>query len=163
MTSSNTPSSMTVWPKRTFNMNENHTTSIGKSITELVNRIRCKCIDHDVLIRKATSLSPAEFNVVCSLDHGEVISGTDFAKKIGLSISRSSRIIDKMSKDDYLIVQRNDNDRRSITIQLTSKSESLKNEIEESHRECNERIFSALGEDEFETITNSLERLLSVL
>ncbi len=144
-------------------MSDNHTVLIGESITELVNRIRCKCVDHDTSLRESTSLSPAEFNVICSLEYGEEISGTDFAKKIGLSISRSSRIIDKMSKDDYLVVQRNDSDRRSISIQLTAKSESLKKEIEESHQKCNDRIFNALEKDEYETIMISLERLLSVL
>ncbi len=144
-------------------MSEIHNNPIGESITELVNRIRCKCVEHDEVLREETSLSPAEFNVICSLGYDEEISGTDFAKKIGLSISRSSRIIDKMLKADYLSVQRSDRDRRSIFIKLTTKSEALKKKIEESHQECNERIFETLEKDEFETIVNSLERLLSVL
>jgi len=136
---------------------------MGHSITELVTRIKCKCVECDEIIREAADLTPAEYKVICSIECDEKVNGTDFANKIGLSISRSSRIIDKMSKDEYLTVQKNSSDRRSIYIMLTPKSMALKKEIEESHTECSDKIFNSLEEDECKSIITSLEQLLSVL
>lgn len=135
----------------------------GRQLADLIYRVRCKCIDKHEVVREKVGLSPAEFKCICDLNIDDELTASEFAEKVELSISRSSRVIDKMAKNGYLKVDRNRNDKRLVTISLATKGRALKREIENDFDECNSRLEEALDETERAEIKQVLEKLLSVI
>jgi DNA-binding MarR family transcriptional regulator len=61
-----------------------------------------------------------------AIDGEEALTCADFSKRISLSPSRSSRIIDNLVKKKLLLRKTREDDRRSILLYLTEKGWELK-------------------------------------
>lgn len=135
----------------------------GKELAELIYQIRCKCISRHEVIREKAGLSPAEFRTICALEPNDSITASVFADRVELSPSRSSRVIDKMVKHGYLIVEKNSSDKRQITISLAEKGLLLQNEVNSELNHCNEKLEESISEDDRIEIREALQKLLKAL
>lgn len=135
----------------------------GHELAQMISTLKCRCDYTDEEIRKKTPLSPAEYRGLLCIENSETITAADFSKKMGLSPSRGSRVIDKMLDHEYLVTERSTEDRRRVLISLGKKGIDLKNEIAEAANECNRKISERLTEDEIEQIKNAIAYLIKVL
>ncbi len=138
-------------------------TGSGKELADLIYQLRCKCVDKHESIREDIRLSPAEYRAINSINPGDVLSGAGFAEKIGLSPSRTSRVIDKMLKHKYLKVLQNSEDRRGISVMLDKKGCELKHNLNKELTSCNEIIENSLSVEERISISKTLTRLIEIL
>ena len=90
-------------------------------IIDLVIALKSSCMIKEENIREEFSLSPAEYRGILSINAGDVVKGNELAGKMGLSVSRGSRVIEKMTCNGYLKRTGNNKDRRCITITLAEK------------------------------------------
>lgn len=135
----------------------------GHELAQMISTLKCRCDYTDEEIRRKTPLSPAEYRGLLCIEDKETITAADFSKKMGLSPSRGSRVIDKMLEHDYLITERSTEDRRRVLITLGEKGINLKKEIAEAANECNRKISERLTDDEIEQIKSAIEYLIKVL
>jgi DNA-binding MarR family transcriptional regulator len=135
----------------------------GDKISELVHKLSLKCINRDEQIRGKQDLSPSEYRAVLALEPGEVLSATLFADKLHLSVSRSSRVINKLEQDGYIKVIKSSLDKRSISITLTEKGAESRYRIISNKESCNSKLDDSLSSDERALIYSGLTKLLDLI
>ena len=134
-----------------------------KNVLELVYELKNKCQNHDLEIMTEYNLSQAEYSFISALDLNEEIKSSVIANKLGLSVSRVSRIIDKLVKNGYLKRKINNNDRRAINLNLTTKGREVKTQIEVFRKECENKLLEQLPKDKIGLIKESLDLIIKHL
>jgi len=128
-----------------------------KSIVDLILQLKRGCMNDEEQIRTICKVSLAEYKGIMVIRAGEKITCNIISKKMGLSPSRGSRIIDNLVKKGYLLRMVKPGDRRSFVISLSSQGVKLKNQIEQERKNCERRIRKKFSEREVELIKEGLE------
>lgn len=135
----------------------------NESLLDLVYKLKAGCIAGELQVMEETGLSPAEFNGIASINPGESISGNEVSRKMNLSPSRASRVIDRMVKNGYLIRENNSVDRRKCTISLAPKGMEIKKKLDDYRSRCDDRIRHRLTDKEKESFSRSLKKIIEVI
>lgn len=128
-----------------------------KSIVDLIIQLKRGCMNDEEQIRTLCNVSLAEYKGIMVIRKGEKITCNILSKKMGLSPSRGSRIIDNLVKKGYLSRMINPEDRRSFVVSLSSKGVKIKSQIEQERNNCEKRIRKKLSAREVELIKEGLE------
>jgi len=136
---------------------------MSEHLFELILAVKRKCQRSEEQIQGELGLSQAEFNALIVLDDEQAISGCAFAKRMALSPSRGSRILDKLVSDGYVQVQPGPADRRAIGICLTPQGRAVKQQIIGRMEACESRISAGLDRTCVEQVRQALELLEAVL
>lgn len=132
-------------------------------IIEAIAVLKHFCTNNDEEIRNELELSPAELHGLMSLNINEEISCQKLSKKMGLSVSRGSRVISKLVKKGYFSEKKLESDKRCINIKLSKEGQKVKIKIDDMMDQCEKRIMSKLkGEEAKETIL-VLEKLIKIM
>ncbi len=131
-------------------------------IFDLISNLKKKCLDKEDSIQREYFLSPAEYNGLLSVKPDEVYTCNQLSKKMGLSVSRSSRVLDKLIKNGYLKGIRNKNDKRTLKVYLTEKGLTTKDKINKKLDECEKDIVNKLNKSELYILENALNKLSDV-
>lgn len=132
-------------------------------ILDLLNDLRKKCITNDDELMSSLNISLAEFNFFLTIDPNEIRSSEWLAKNLNLSLSRVSRIIDRMVINGLLIRTINPNDKRAIKLELSEKGVYTHKKIISNKVNCEKGIREKLSETEIQELKSNLERILSLL
>jgi len=130
---------------------------VGKSLIDLIIELKKGCLEDEEQIRTICKVSLAEYRGIIVINEGQKITCNILSKKMGLSPSRGSRIIDNLVKKEYLLRMVNPEDRRSFVISLSSRGVKIKNQIEKERNICERRIRKKLSAKEVELIKEGLE------
>ncbi len=133
------------------------------SLIDLIMQLKSKCIKNELQTMDETDLSPAEYNAISTLERGEKVCGGDLSRKMSLSPSRASRVIDKLVRNGYLDRKNDSLDRRRCTISLAEKGIRVKRKIEKIKKDCESKVTAALTDLEKEYLTRSLKKINEVL
>jgi len=136
---------------------------IHMRILEAITLLKNSCILNDERIRDEIKLSPAEFNGIMSLKKGEKVTCQSLSGKMGLSVSRGSRVIGKLLEKGYFKDEKLKNDKRCSMISLTVEGMKAKKKINDIIDACEKKITSKLSESEVEITRKCLERLINIL
>ncbi len=82
---------------------------------------------------------------------------------MGLSVSRGSRVIEKLTKNGYLKRTDDSNDRRCLTIALADKGLKVRTKIDKMLDLCEREFESKIPKSEIKSFTNSLDKLTLIL
>ena len=134
-----------------------------ENVLDLIYRFKADCIASEMRIMEEIGLSPAEYNGIAAINPGEHISGSAVSRKMQLSPSRASRVIDKMVKNGYLVRENDEADRRKCTVTLAPKGINIKKKIDTLKLHCDTRIRERLSEREMETFIHSLKKIMDVI
>ena len=113
-------------------------------------------------IRTLCNISLAEYKAILEIETTERITCNVLSKKMGLSFSRGSRIIDSLVRKRYLSRMENPEDRRSFILSLSSKGAEIKKQIEQERNNCEYRLRKNLSAREVELIKEGLELIAKV-
>ncbi|MCK5147981.1 MarR family transcriptional regulator [bacterium] len=136
---------------------------MARRIVDQLFELKCKCLSMESGILDMLSLSPADYNVLEKMGKDEVISATDFAVRLDLSLSRGSRIINRMLKNGYLASIPAAEDRRRVMLSLTEKGCQAKKQIADLKTSCNQRIVEKLSKDQLDNLSLSLDDIMETL
>ena len=134
-----------------------------KTVIEIIFDLKAGCSAKEERIRKKLKISPAEFKGIMSLEPDNVVPCKIVAEKMGLSISRGSRVIFKLMKNGYLKEIKADGDRRIMYVTLAQKGIKTQQKIKDIYSECEQTIFKKLEKNEIETFVKSLEKVTNIL
>jgi len=131
-------------------------------IFNIIIDLKKRCLDKEVSIQKEYLLSPAEYNALLALAPAVIFNCNELSKKLNLSISRSSRILDKLIKNGYLKEIKSKEDRRELKVKLTEKGNEIRNKINNKLDECEKDIINKLQKSELYMLESTLNKISSV-
>lgn len=133
------------------------------SLMDLVDQLRKRCLENELAFIARTKLSLAEFNGISALEPGERLCGNMLSRKMGLSPSRASRVIEKLVKNGFLVREIDPQDRRRCTICLAKKGVALKQQLRNVRQECEEKVTAQLSAQEVDHLIGHLRQLNEAL
>jgi len=136
---------------------------MGERLFELILAIKRKCQRNEEQIQQELGLSQAQFNALIVLDEGQEISGCEFARRMVLSPSRGSRVLNKLVTGGYVEIRPGPADRRAIVISLTPQGREVKQRIIGRMAACESRISAGLDSTGVAQVRHALELLETVL
>ena len=110
-------------------------------------------------IRKKLGLSEAEYRGIRCIGEGEKITCQEFSKRMDLSISRGSRIIDLLNKKEHIERVDCDADRRCKNIWLTKKGKEIRQRIEQEIRNVEDVLTAGYPDAKLILLKSDLKRL----
>lgn len=134
-----------------------------KNTYELILKLKhfCHCNERKISIDCQINL--AELKGIKAMGRDEAITCSDFSKRINLSPSRSSRIIDNLVKKKLLLRKTREDDRRSILLYLTKKGWELKENIAQEEKKFEQLLAAQLSDADIEIIKKGLKLLEKVM
>ena len=136
---------------------------MSKKMFELIITLMKKCQLTEEKIRKDFGLSTAEYNGLLAINKNEKMLCRTFSDKMGLSKSRGSRVIERLTRKGYLKGDAIPGDRRTLQISMTRKGVALKRQIENKMDECESKILSKLSAKEQADVRGALEMLAEIM
>jgi DNA-binding MarR family transcriptional regulator len=135
---------------------------MNKSIIDLIIELKKGCMEDEEHIRTICNISFAEYKGIMEIDIEERMTCNALAKKMGLSPSRGSRIIDNLVRKGYLLRMVNPADRRSFVVSLSFKGAKIRKQIKQERNNCEKRIIKSFSEKEVELIKEGLELITKI-
>lgn len=132
-------------------------------IIDLIFELKSVCHYKESSICKELSLSPSEFRAILSLIPNSQINGNILSKKMGLSVSRGSRVIKKLLENRYIKENLNSDDNRMISVSLTQKGIKIQNKIHNMLDDCEKKILSRMSNKELKEFEKSINRISDIL
>lgn len=136
---------------------------MSRCLFEVILAVKRKCQGNEEQIREDLGLSQAEFNGLLVLADVEEMTGCEFARRMGLSPSRASRVLDRLVIGDYATRRSDVEDRRAIQVCLTAQGRRMSRRIMDRMRACEDRICGNLDGAEVRQVRRALELLETVL
>jgi len=133
-----------------------------KNLVDLILELKKGCMEDENQIRTLCNISLAEYKAILEIETTERITCNVLSEKMGLSVSRGSRIIDSLVRKVYLLRMENPEDRRSFVLSLSSKGAEIKKQIEQERNNCEYRLRKNLSTREIELIKEGLELIAKV-
>jgi DNA-binding MarR family transcriptional regulator len=136
---------------------------MSKNVIEVIFALKTKCCSKEEKIREELKISPAEFKGLMSIEPGVIVPCKVLSQKMGLSVSRGSRVIEKLMKSGYMEEVKTSGDRRVMNITLAKKGINLQKKISKNFQECEHKILKNLSKSELEILISSLIKVNEVL
>ncbi len=133
------------------------------SVINLIFGLKFSCMAKEEKIIKELNLSPAEYRGILSIVPGSEIPCNILSRKMGLSVSRGSRVIDKLINNRYLKEIKSKSDLRVTNVELTLKGIKTQRKIHNLLEDCEQTILKNMTENELEAFTASLTKISDIL
>ena len=133
-----------------------------ENLVDLIIELKKNCMEDERQIRTLCNVSLAEYKGIMEIETAERITCNLLSDKMGLSVSRGSRIIDGLVRKGYLLRTTNPEDRRSFVLSLSSKGAKIRKQIEQERNNCEYRIRKNLSAGEVELIKEGLKLIAKV-
>ena len=128
---------------------------LSSILGEIAQRLR----DRENRIRRRFGLTEAEFRGMLCMAEGEKITGQEFSRRLGLSESRGSRVVERLSAGRYVERVDCDADRRCKNIWLTDKGKDTRLKIAEELDFIEKRLIAGYPEAKLLLLKGDLKRL----
>jgi len=133
-----------------------------EKLIDLIIELKKGYMEDEKQIRTLCNVSLAEYKAILEIKTTEIITCNILSEKMGLSISRGSRIIDSLVRKEYLLRTENPEDRRSFVLSLSSKGTEIKKQIEQERNNYEYRLRKNLSVREVKLIKEGLELIAKV-
>lgn len=129
-------------------------------ILSMVYEMKKKCGQVDQQLMDDLNISQSELLFFSALDNCQGLSSPELARNMGLSLSRISRVVDKLVVNGYLDRNTDVADRRAITLCLTSKGKVIRSKIDEVRNECEARLLGTISSSEIEQFRDVISKIV---
>lgn len=110
-------------------------------------------------ISKMLGLTVAEFKLMRSFRKDKNLTVNDLARRMDLSSSRLTRILDGLVEKKIINRELSEKDRRTMNISLTQKGKRIQNELNETYIKTHEEIVELLPEGGGDSVIFAMEKL----
>jgi DNA-binding MarR family transcriptional regulator len=129
----------------------------------ILRKIGKGVLAHERRIRKKLGLSEAEYRGVLCIGEEEKITCQEFSKRMDLSVSRGSRVVDLLNEKKHIERVDCDSDRRCKNIWLTYKGKEIRQMIEEEIRNIEDVLTGGYPDAKLILLKSDLKRLCGQL
>jgi len=129
-------------------------------LIDIVEKIREKCLTKEEEIRQILNLTETEYRGILCFDGNEKITCQEFSARMNLSVSRGSRVIDRLFDEGYIERADLSSDRRCKNIWLTKKGAAIQRRIDEQRKSCEEKLTANYSETKIKKLKKELSDLI---
>ena len=130
---------------------------------DLIIGMKSLCLDKEESIRLEFNLSPAEYRGILAMKPGENCNCNTLSNNMGLSVSRGSRVVEKLIRNKYLAQEISKEDRRNNILKLAPKGLRVRKKIEAMLSDCEKTIQKKLSTTEKKDTVKIFQKLESCL
>jgi DNA-binding MarR family transcriptional regulator len=134
-----------------------------ESLIAILGEIGKGVLLYEQEIRKKLGLSLAEYKGILCIDEGDKITCQEFSKRLNLSVSRGSRIVDRLCRRGYIGRTDCASDRRCKNIWLTREGIEIHRLIMEEIQNMDEILTSGYPHAKIMLLKSDLKRLCQKL
>ncbi|MBI9107318.1 MAG: hypothetical protein JEZ04_11300 [Spirochaetales bacterium] len=127
---------------------------------DLLLEVKQRCRFDDV-IGETMNLHGRELTFLTAIAEDSAISSRGLSEISGLSPSRSSRVISGLTLKGLISINRDENDRRIINLNLTENGRKCVEGLNKEKLRCENELIAKLSEEEKETVISGLKILLN--
>ena len=131
----------------------------SENLLDIIGKIREKCLAKEEEIRQVLNLTETEYRGLLCLNRNERITCQEFSARMNLSVSRGSRVIDRLYAGGYIDRIDLSSDRRCKNIWLTNTGHAVRNQIDKHRQRCEENLISGYSETKIRMIKKELGNL----
>ncbi len=128
-------------------------------IIDLILGMKSKCLEKEESIRQEFGLSPAEYRGITAMEFDEPCNCNMLSQRMGLSVSRGSRVIEKLVKNKYIVCEVAPKDKRNIILKLAPRGARIKKKIDSMLNDCEQVIESKLSNTEIKNTLKIFHKL----
>jgi MarR family 2-MHQ and catechol resistance regulon transcriptional repressor len=132
----------------------------NEKLVDILEDLRKECETHEEKVRRSLDLSEAEYNGLLCLSEGEKITCQEFSERMNLSVSRGSRVIEKLFEKGYLDRLDCPEDRRCKNVELTNDGVSIRRKIDKQRQDCEQKLAADYSEQKLTMLRKELRRLI---
>ena len=104
-----------------------------------------------------------QFFVLQILTKEENVTSSQLAKLFNVKPSAITAMIDRMYKNDLVLRNRDEKDRRVVYIELSEKGKEIKRRAEKKRMEIMKKYYGQLDEDELVGLIETIEKLTRII
>lgn len=131
----------------------------GDRLLDVVEALRKKCLAREEENRKILRLTETEYKGLLCFESKERIACQEFAVRMNLSVSRGSRVIDRLFAKGYIKRADSSEDRRCKYIWLTPKGTTIRSKIDTQRQICEEILVTVSSEEKIKKLKKELINL----
>jgi len=136
---------------------------LENSVIEVLQALRKKCAESDALMLKKLGLSQAEYQFCLASLSVPGLETVGMAEKMGVSVSRMSRIVEKMVQGGLLSREHSTQDRRAIRLSFTPKGRDLVELIKKYREQCEAKMTAHLDEQSLAQLKAAMQYLIDTV
>ncbi len=135
----------------------------AKNLADLTFTLLANCQQKEEKLAEVHGLTQAEFRCLRLFTIDEVVNNKHIAKRMNLSPSRLTRIIDGLVNKGYIIREINPADRRNMKVSLSQKGVILVQQLNKAYINIHKEILQDIDESQHESLISAMTQLLSAL
>jgi DNA-binding MarR family transcriptional regulator len=140
---------------------ENHT--VASHLANLTFNLLANCQIKEEHLAHSHDLTQAEFRTLRLFGSHESINNKTIAKRMRLSPSRLTRIIDGLVGKEYIERQIDSDDRRNMKVKLSLKGHLLVEKLNKAYIDIHEEILQDIDPSQHEQLITAMTHLLEAL
>ena len=134
---------------------------LAEQLGNLTFCLLARCQEKEIWLAEKYGLNQSEFRCLRLLKSDEKLSNRQIAKRMKLSESRLSRIIDSLVRKGYIKREIDKKDRRYIKITLFRRGKILTNKLNEAYIDIHYKILQEIDISKHKTLIRAIENLQS--
>lgn len=139
--------------------NDSLVTEIFSSLRKIINAAEI----YSSLLKNRTGLNASQLSCLLVLNNAGPLALSKLSKKVFLSPSMITAMIDQLEKKELVVRNRSSSDRRVILIELTEKGKEVANNAPPSFQEQLINGLNSLKDEEKISLNENLNRLLNII
>lgn len=135
------------------------TEQTAEILANLTFNLLAKCQEKEARVAEQHGLFPSEFKCLRLLGDNENLNNKDIAKKMNLSPSRLTRIIDGLVTKGYMLREIDIEDRRNMRLKVVRKGKLLTHKLDNSYVDIHKEILDSINPAQHEALILAMENL----
>lgn len=115
------------------------------------------------LVNTKVDISPPHFEIMKLLDEAGTLHVAEIGERLLIARAQMTHLIDKLVDLGMVERQMDAADRRMINVVLTSEGRAIVEERDSNIKQATKETLSCLTDEELETLSDSLEKLRTIL
>jgi DNA-binding MarR family transcriptional regulator len=136
---------------------------MDKKIIDLIFQLKRMCALEEEDIGAQVGLTTSEVFCILAIEPQEEVSSNTLSRRMNLSPSRGSRVVDSLIARGHLERKADPDDRRYIRLSLTPSGKKCRLNVLKAKNKCEHKIEKKLDVEQRTLVVNGLKTLLNVL
>jgi DNA-binding MarR family transcriptional regulator len=132
-------------------------------LADLTFKLLANCQEKEARLAEQQGLTQAEFRCLRLFGTAESSNNKQIAKRMNLSPSRLTRIIDGLVRKNYLTREIDPNDRRNMKVTLSSQGVLIVQQLNNAYVNIHREILTDIDQMQHKPLITAMTHLLSAL
>ena len=139
------------------------TNKTAERLANLTFNLLARCQEKEAWLAEEHGLFQAEFKCLRLFGSDESLNNKEIAKRMNLSPSRLTRIIDGLEKRGYMHREIDQTDRRNMRVYLSRRGKILTNKLNKAYVDIHSEILQEIDISQHESLITAMEHLHSAI